>query len=159
MKDFNKLFSRSGLSDYYLNLAKEFNLLSIEDPFSEDEWASWEKLKRGLDGKTQLIGDDLTATNLSRLDQAIKIGAINGLIIKPNQIGTVSETLRVVKRAKDHNLKIVVSHRSEETMDDFIADLAVGIGADYLKAGCPTQQERLVKYNRLVEIESSLKLS
>lgn len=103
-----------------------------------------------------MIGDDLTVTNKERVKKAIKEKCINGIIIKPNQVGTVTETLECVKIAKRAELKIMVSHRSGETMDDFIADLSVGIGADFIKSGAPGPKERIVKYNRILKIEKEL---
>ena len=141
---------------FYSKLVNEYRVYSIEDPFSEDEWSGWESLHTAVRGKTKLIGDDLTVTNLQRLEEALKIGAIDGIIVKPNQIGTLSETLRVVKRAKENDLVVIVSHRARETMDDFIADLAVGLGADFLKAGAPTQPQRLAKYQRLSAIQAEI---
>src|SRR3990167_4945735 len=141
---------------FYSKLVNEYRVYSIEDPFSEDEWSGWESLHTAVRGKTKLIGDDLTVTNLQRLEEALKIGAIDGIIVKPNQIGTLSETLRVVKRAKEHGLLVIVSHRARETMDDFIVDLAVGLGADFLKAGAPSQPQRLAKYQRLSAIQAEI---
>lgn len=156
VRDIGESASVDQLETFYVQLFNKYPVFSAEDPFSEDEWSNWGSLRSKLNGKTKIIGDDLTSTNLERLDKAIKIGAIDGLIIKPNQIGTVSQTLEVVKRAKENNLLTIVSHRAGETMDDFIADLAVGVDADLLKSGAPTQKERLVKYERLVEIEKEL---
>jgi len=136
----------------YLSLAKDYSLQSIEDPFSEDDWDNWSRLCLELKGHrlaTQVIGDDLTVTNPERLKEAIEKKAINGVIIKPNQVGTITETLRFARLAKDNNLTTIVSHRSGETDDTFIADLAVAIEADSLKAGAPSKTERLVKYERL----------
>ena len=103
-----------------------------------------------------IVGDDLTVTNAVRIKQANKKKACNAVIIKPNQIGTVSETIEAAKLAKSYGWKIMVSHRSGETMDDFIADLAVGIGADFIKSGAPSRPERLAKYDRLIKIEKEL---
>ena len=138
---------------YYLNLAKEYPILGIEDPFPQDDWRNWKK----LNPKLLIIGDDLTVTNPSRIKLAQKKKACRGVVIKPDQIGTVSETIEAVKLAKSYGWKIIVSHRSGETKDDFISDLAVGLGADFIKAGAPTQPERMAKYNRLVEIEEELR--
>ena len=108
-------------------------------------------------GKTVVIGDDLLATNPKRLKEAIKKSACSGVLIKPNQIGTVSETVAVIKLAKKHQMAVIVSHRSGETNDDFIADFAVGLGADFIKSGAPARGERVAKYNRLLEIEKEIK--
>ena len=106
--------------------------------------------------KITIIGDDLTTTNIKRIKEAKAKNACNGVIIKPNQIGTVTGAIEAAKLAKSYNWKIIVSHRSGETMDDFISDLAVGIGADFIKSGSPSQPERMAKYNRLLEIENEL---
>lgn len=137
---------------YYLNLIKHYPILGIEDPFPENDWRNWQKLS----SKLLIIGDDLTVTNVEKIKEAYKKKACNAVVIKPNQIGTVSETIAAAKLAKSFNWKIMVSHRSGETMDDFIADLAVGIGADFIKAGAPSKPERMAKYNRLLNIEKEL---
>ncbi len=140
--------------DFYQDLVKKYPIIFLEDPFGEEDWKQWTLLKSKI--KTLIIGDDLTVTNKKRLKKAIKENCIDGLVIKPNQIGTITETLECVKIARKAKLKIMVSHRAGETMDDFIADLAVGIGADFIKSGGPTKPERLAKYNRLLKIESEL---
>lgn len=157
LKDANLTFDSSKLANWYVDMAQSYNLFSIEDPFAEEEWESWQNLLKQLGGKTKLIGDDLTVTNRERLQKAIDLGAIGGLILKPNQVGTISETLQAAHLAKENGMLTIVSHRAEETMDDFIADLAVGIRADFLKAGAPTQKERMVKYQRLIRIEEEIK--
>ncbi|MDD2697039.1 MAG: phosphopyruvate hydratase, partial [Candidatus Pacebacteria bacterium] len=144
---------------YYLGLIKEYPILGIEDPFPQDEWENWQRLNakcKMQNAKLLIIGDDLTVTNPQRIRLAHQKKACNALIIKPNQIGTVSETIEAVKLAKSFGWKTIVSHRSGETMDDFIADLAVGLGADFIKAGAPFPEERMVKYNRLVKIEKEI---
>ncbi|MFH1462493.1 MAG: enolase [bacterium] len=139
---------------YYLNLVKEYPILGLEDPFGQDDWQNWQELKeRSEKLKVLVIGDDLLATNLERMKMAKERNACNTAIIKPNQVGTVTETIAAAKLAKSYGWKIMVSHRGGETMDDFIADLAVGLGADYIKAGAPTKKERMIKYNRLLKIE------
>ncbi len=148
-------WSSEQLSDVYFNLATKYPLLSIEDPFEQNSWEQWQLLNQKLGSKVWLIGDDLTVTNVSRIKKAEENNAANAVLIKPNQIGTVSETIAAVKLAKIYGWKIVVSHRSGETNDSFISDFAFGISADGLKAGSPLQEERLVKYKRLIEIESS----
>ena len=137
-------------------IIKRYSLLSIEDPFDEERMEEWQKLSRERGG-VWIIGDDLTVTNVERIKKAAQAQAASGVIIKPNQIGTVSETISAVNLARQFDWKVVVSHRSGETDDDFIADLAYGIGADGLKSGSPLQSERLVKYKRLVQIEKSLR--
>ena len=151
----------SGLDDdqmlqYYKELCDQYKLAVIEDPFQEDAWDSWKKSYTEFVSSVLIVGDDLIATNPKRLQKAIAEKACNGVVIKPNQIGTVTETLNVVKMARDANIKVVVSHRSGETNDSFIADFAVGIAADYMKSGAPARGERVAKYNRLSAIETEL---
>ncbi|OIP97707.1 hypothetical protein AUJ94_01765 [bacterium CG2_30_40_12] len=133
-------------------MLEKYNILSIEDPFGEEEWNKWADFTRSYGGEILIVGDDLVVTNARRIDKAVKMGACNAVIIKPNQIGTLTETLQAVKLAKENGFKTVVSHRSGETNDSFIADLAVGIGADFVKFGSPSRGERVAKYNRLLEI-------
>ncbi len=135
----------------------ECNTTSIEDPFGSDDWESWVEFTRGWGSQVLVVADDLVATNPERLEKAIELRAANAVIIKPNQIGTLTETLAVVKMAKNAGWKVIVSHRADETNDSFIADLAVGVGADYVKFGGFSRGERLAKYNRLLEIQRELK--
>jgi len=151
----------SGMDDvafleFYKSLFSQFKLAIVEDAFYEDDWDSWKRLTSEMSNDLIVVGDDLLATNLKRVKKAIEEKSCNGAVIKPNQIGTVSETLNVVKAAKDAGWKIVVSHRSGETNDSFIADFAVGIAADYIKSGAPARGERVAKYNRLAAIEQEL---
>ena len=147
-------FSREKLTEYYLNLINNYPIVGLEDPFSQDDWKAWKALS--LKSKFLVIGDDLTATNPERIKLAQRENACNGIIVKPNQIGTVTEAIEAAKLAKSFDWKIIVSHRSGETMDDFISDFAVGIDADFIKAGAPAKPERLTKYNRLLRIEEEL---
>ncbi|OGE10851.1 phosphopyruvate hydratase [Candidatus Curtissbacteria bacterium RIFCSPLOWO2_01_FULL_42_26] len=156
IKDRPVSYSTNEFMDYYATLNEQFHLLSIEDPLDQDNWDAWAKLTAKIGQNTLIIGDDLITTNLERLKQAVSSKACNAVIIKPNQVGTITETLAVVKEAKSKNFKIIVSHRSGETNDDFIADFAVGISADYVKFGAPAKGERVAKYNRLLEIEHEL---
>jgi enolase len=142
--------------EYYKGLYDQYKLAIIEDPFQEDAWDSWEKMVSTMSDSLLVVGDDLLVTNPKRVQKAIEEKACNAAIIKPNQIGTVTETLNVVKMVKDAGWKTVVSHRSGETNDSFIADFAVGVAADYLKSGAPARGERVAKYNRLVSIEMEL---
>lgn len=144
------------LLDFYVSLNEQYHLLSIEDPFADDDWDTWTALTEQLGKEMLIVGDDLTSTNPKLLEKAISQKAANAIIIKPNQIGSISETLKVIKKAKDAKFKVIVSHRSGETNDDFIADFAVGISADYTKFGAPARGERVAKYNRLLEIEHDL---
>lgn len=141
----------------YDEINKQYNLLYLEDALYEDDWDGWAKLAKTISPKTIIVGDDLTVTNPYRLQMALDKQAITGIIIKPNQIGTVIEALAVVEVARAANLKIIVSHRSGETNDDFIADFAVAASADYVKFGAPVRGERVAKYNRLLQIEQQLK--
>lgn len=144
------------LLDYYKSLRNQYQIVIFEDPFQEDEWGSWKKFIEEMGNLVLLVGDDLLVTNPKRVQKAIEEKAANAAVIKPNQIGTVSETLRVIKMCRDAGWKIVASHRSGETIDTFLADLAVGVGADYLKSGAPARGERIAKYNRLLAIEYEL---
>lgn len=150
------LVSREDLLAWYERLAKSYPLISIEDGFAEDDWDVFSELTRTLGTQLSIVGDDLTVTNVSRITEAIGKKAANACIIKPNQIGTVSEAIKAVQEARAAGWKVFASHRSGETMDTFIADFAVGLSCDYLKAGAPTREERLVKYTRLMEIEEEL---
>ncbi len=140
---------------YMKNLLKNFNMLYVEDPFDEEDFESFAKLLKAFPG-TLIVGDDLTVTNYKRLDKAIEMKSINALIVKPNQNGSLIEVSRVVELAKSKDIKTVFSHRSGETKEDIIADLAFGFGADFLKCGI-TGKEREVKIKRLIDIEKSLK--
>lgn len=156
LKDKPMEMPSSDLMDYYFGLNEQYHLLSLEDPFSEDDWQEWSTITEKLGNDILIVGDDLTTTNTDRLQKAITSKACNSVIVKPNQVGTISETLKFAKSAKEKNFKTIVSHRSGETNDDFIADFAVGIGADYAKFGAPARGERVAKYNRLLEIEHDL---
>lgn len=149
-------FSTKELINYYLEINNQYHLLYLEDPLAEDDWEGWTEIVEKLGQSTIIVGDDLTVTNPLRLQMALNKKAITGIIIKPNQIGTVIETIAVVEMAKQMGLKITVSHRSGETNDDFIADFAVAVGADYAKFGAPARGERTAKYNRLLEIAKQL---
>jgi enolase len=150
------IFTRQGLMRYYSDLISKYPISGLEDPFTEDDWQGFKEIKKKLGKRILIIGDDLLVTNPERIKEAKKRQAVNGMILKINQVGTVSEALQAAKLAKDFNFKIIVSHRSGETGDDFIADLAVGIEADFIKAGAPVREERVAKYNRLLKIEQEL---
>ena len=139
---------------YFLNLVKKYPIKSIEDPFSEDDWNNWKSLTEKI--KAQIVGDDLFVTNKKRLDKGIKEKSANTILIKPNQIGTVSETLETIKLAKDNNFKTIISHRSGDSEDTFIADLAVATNSSQIKTGSLARSERVAKYNRLLRIEEKL---
>lgn len=133
-------------------------LMSIEDPASEEEWSAWTDITRRYGLRTLIVGDDLITTNPVRLQKAIKYRACNAIIIKPNQVGSVSETLKTARLAHNARIAMIVSHRAGETMDTFIADCAVGIGAHSIKSGAPTQKERIVKYKRIETIKKEMQL-
>lgn len=151
-----KRVSRNKLIDLYGQWIKKYPIISIEDGMDQDDAEGWKIMAKALRGKVKLIGDDLFVTNAKRLLKGIENRSANGIIIKPNQIGSLTETWECVKIAKDNNYKIVTSHRSGETCDTFISDLAVAVGADYIKAGSLSRGERVEKYNRLMEIEKML---
>jgi enolase len=162
-KDGKYILAREGVSlstkemvDYYVNWASAYPIISIEDGMAEDDWEGWQLLTEKLGNKVQLVGDDLYVTNVKRLSQGIKLKASNSILIKPNQIGTLTETIATVKMAHHAKWTAVVSHRSGETEDTTIADLAVGLNTGLIKAGAPCRSERTAKYNRLLRIEAEL---
>ncbi len=148
--------TRDEMIDYYLELITKYPIISIEDPFNEDDFKGFSILMDRCGDKINIIGDDLLVTNIERIKQAQEKRACNGLLLKINQIGVITEAIEAAKIAKLYNWKIMVSHRSGETNDDFIADLAVGINAEYIKAGPPARGERVAKYNRLLKIEEEI---
>ena len=149
--------THSPISSQDLNtLTSNQSLMSIEDPASEEEWDSWSDITKRYGSKILIVGDDLTTTNYDRLHKAIDLRACNALIIKPNQIGSVSQTLKTARLAHRAHIKMIVSHRAGETTDTFIADLGVGIGALSIKSGAPTQKERIAKYMRLEQIKKEM---
>ncbi len=141
------------LIEYWENLVNKYPIISIEDPLGEEDFAGWAALTARLGDKVQLVGDDLFVTNLERLRQGVDEGAGNAILIKPNQIGTLTETLDCIEFAKRNGYKTIISHRSGETEDTFIADLAVAVNAGQIKTGAPCRTERVAKYNRLLRIE------
>lgn len=151
-----KKLDRKELLDFYLKLCQKYPIMGIEDPFYQEDWLGFQKITKILGKKIAIIGDDLLATNLGRIKTALSRKACNGLILKPNQIGTVSETIMAAKYAMKNNWKVFVKHRGGETCDDFISDLAVGLGAGWIMAGGPTKKERMAKYNRLIQIEKEI---
>ena len=140
--------------EYFLELSKKYPIKSIEDPFSEDDWVSWNKLTQKIG--IQIVGDDLFVTNKKRLDKGIKEKSANSILIKPNQIGTVSETLETILLAQNSGFKTIISHRSGDSEDTFIADLAVATHSTQIKTGSLARSERVAKYNRLLRIEEEL---
>ncbi len=141
---------------WYENIVKKYPIVFIEDPFAEEDWEAFVILNAKLGDKIKIVGDDLTVTNIKRIAQAVERQAINAVLIKINQIGTLTETLHAVNLTKAQGWKNIVSHRSGETMDTTIADMAVGFGCEFIKSGAPTRPERLCKYEKLVEIEAIL---
>ena len=139
---------------YFLDLLQKYPIKSIEDPFSEDDWDNWKNLTQKT--KAQIVGDDLFVTNKKRLEKGIKEKSANTILIKPNQIGTISETLETIKLAKNNNFKTIISHRSGDSEDTFIADLAVATNSSQIKTGSLARSERVAKYNRLLRIEEKL---
>jgi len=156
LKTEKKVLTSSQLVDYYEKLIAKYPIVSIEDGLAEDDWKGWKELTERLGKKVQLVGDDLFVTNKKILAEGIEKGIGNSILIKLNQIGTVSETLQTMRLAARHNYNCVVSHRSGETEDTFIADLAVALNAGQIKTGSTARSERIAKYNRLLEIEEEL---
>ncbi|OGZ20772.1 MAG: phosphopyruvate hydratase [Candidatus Nealsonbacteria bacterium RIFCSPHIGHO2_01_FULL_43_31] len=146
-------FDQKDLTIFYTKLCQKYPIAGIEDPFAEDDWVGFKGITQNLGQKINIIGDDLLATNIQRIQEAQKNGACNALILKPNQAGTVSETVKAAKLALEHNWDVFVKHRSGETCDTFLADLAVGLGTGFLMAGAPNRGERVAKYNRVLMIE------
>jgi len=162
-KDGQYILSREDISlstnemvDYYVKLVSSYPIISLEDGMAEDDWDGWQLLTETLGNKIQLVGDDLYATNVNRLSQGISLKASNSILIKPNQIGTLTETIATIRMAQEAGWTTVVSHRSGETEDTTIADLAVGLNTGLIKAGAPCRSERTAKYNRLLKIEDEL---
>ncbi|KKS80568.1 MAG: phosphopyruvate hydratase, enolase [Candidatus Woesebacteria bacterium GW2011_GWC1_43_10b] len=156
IKDKSAPMDENAMIEYYKELNNAYHMAVLEDPLAEDAWAGWRKLSVELGNQIAIVGDDILATNLKRVEKAIQEKICNAILVKPNQIGTISETLDVIKKSRDAGWKIIVSHRSGETNDWFIADFAVGVGADYVKFGAPARGERVAKYNRLSSIETEL---
>jgi enolase len=148
--------AREEMLAWYEHLSATYPIISIEDGFAEDDWNGFSAITGALGTKLSIVGDDLTVTNVGRIEEAVEKHAANACIIKPNQIGTLSEAVKAVQTARAAGWKVFASHRSGETLDTFIADFAVGLSCDYLKAGAPTREERMVKYTRLMEIEDAL---
>ena len=148
--------SAEEMIEYYRKLTDKYPLRSIEDGLDEEDWEGWVHMTRELGDRVQLVGDDLFVTNSARLQRGIRMGAANAILIKVNQIGTVSEAMKAIETAKRAGYKVIVSHRSGETEDSFIADLAVGVNAGQIKTGAPCRSDRVAKYNQLLRIEDML---
>ena len=150
------LKSNEEMIDYLINLCNKYPIVSIEDGLAEEDWENWQILTEKLGNKIQLVGDDLFVTNMSRLKRGIDKNVANAILIKPNQIGTLTETLDTIQMAKENGYKTIISHRSGETEDTTIADIAVGINSMQIKTGAPCRIDRVAKYNRLLTIENEL---
>ena len=148
--------TKAEMIDYVVNLASKYPIMSIEDGLAEEDWKVWKELTQRIGDKVQLVGDDLFVTNPKRLQKGIDEEVANAILIKPNQIGTLTETLETINLAKENGYKTVISHRSGETEDTFIADLAVAVNAGQIKTGAPCRTDRVCKYNRLLNIENEL---
>jgi enolase len=148
--------SASQLIDLWQDWVRQYPIVSLEDGLAEDDWSGWRELTERLGREVQLVGDDIFVTNPTRLGQGIREGVATAILVKPNQIGTLTEFLDVVQQAQRQGMGVVVSHRSGETEDSTIADLAVAIGAGQIKSGAPSRGERTAKYNRLLRIEREL---
>ncbi|MCD6653843.1 MAG: phosphopyruvate hydratase [Sulfurovum sp.] len=156
LKSENRELTSSELISYYAGMCEKYPIVSIEDGLSEDDWDGWKELTEKLGDKVQLVGDDLFVTNASILAEGIEKGIGNAILIKPNQIGTVSETMQTVRLAQRSGYKCVMSHRSGESEDTFIADFAVALNTGEIKTGSTARSDRIAKYNRLLEIETEL---
>lgn len=152
----NAVLTRETLINIYNEWTQKYNVISIEDGLNENDWEGWRAMNEKLGDKIMLIGDDLLVTNVKRVKTAIAEKACNAVLIKVNQIGTLTETIECIRLAKKNGMKTVISHRSGETTDDFISDLAVATGADYMKSGSLSRGERICKYNRLLRIEEEI---
>lgn len=157
LKKLKKKYSKIDLINWYKEIIKKYPIISIEDGLNETDWDGWQELTRILGKRINIIGDDLFVTNIDKLKQGVKYRIANSILIKPNQVGTLIETINCIKLAKKKFYKVIISHRSGETADDFIADLSVACQADYLKAGSLARGERVIKYNRLMEIKEEIK--
>lgn len=153
-----KSLDSGGLLDFYADISGRYKIVSLEDPFDEEDFTSFAELKKKLHPRVQIVGDDLLVTNVSRIKRAIEHDSVSALLLKINQIGTVSEALEAADLCRKNDLKIIVSHRSGETEDCFIADFSVGINSGQLKSGAPARGERNAKYNQLLRIEERLRL-
>ena len=156
MKAEEVLRDAAEMIDYYEELLEEFPIISIEDGLNEDDWEGWKAMTERLGDRLQLVGDDLFVTNVKRLSCGIRLEAANAILVKVNQIGTLSEAMDAVKMAQHAGYRAIISHRSGETEDAFIADLAVATGAGQIKTGAPCRSDRNAKYNQLIRISELL---
>ncbi len=156
MKRENKSFTPAEMQDYFMDLMSKYPIFSIEDPLFEDDWDGYAEFTAKVGAKVQIVGDDLFVTNQTRLQNGIAKKCANAILIKPNQIGTVTETINTITLAKKNNFATIISHRSADTVDPFIADLCVAFGCGQIKTGAPARSERTAKYNQLLRIEEML---
>lgn len=152
----NRFLTSEELIEYYKVIINKYPIISIEDPFDENDWDGFKKMTEELGNNIQLVGDDLFVTNIKTLQKGINEKACNAILIKPNQIGTITETIETINLAKQNNYKTIISHRSGETEDTIIADLAVGLGLGQIKTGSVSRSERIAKYNQLIRIEEDI---
>jgi enolase len=151
-----RVLDGDGMIDMYASLMERYPIVSIEDPLAEDEWGEWKAMTDRLGDRVQLVGDDLFVTNAERLQRGIDEGVANAILVKVNQIGTLTETLETIQLARANGYGVVISHRSGETEDTTIADLAVAMGTGQIKTGAPSRTDRVAKYNQLLRIEDAL---
>ncbi|MDE5925805.1 MAG: phosphopyruvate hydratase, partial [Helicobacter sp.] len=156
LKGEGKNLSSEELIEYYEKLIAKYPIVSIEDGLSEDDWEGWSKLTQKLGNKVQLVGDDLFVTNAKILEEGIAKNIANAVLIKPNQIGTISQTMQTIRLAQRNHYRCIMSHRSGESEDSFIADFAVALNTGEIKTGSTARSERMAKYNRLLAIENEL---
>lgn len=140
------------MNQLYESYASKYPIVSIEDPFDQDDWEGWTQITKGVGAKSQIVGDDLLVTNISRIEEGITKKACNALLLKVNQIGSLTESIEAANKSRSQNWGVMVSHRSGETEDNFIADLVVGLGTGQIKTGAPCRSERLSKYNQILRI-------
>jgi len=152
----DRVYSSDEMIDYWIKLLARWPIASIEDGLGESDWAGWQKMTRALGERVQLVGDDLFVTNVERLQRGLDEGVANAILLKVNQIGTLTETLDTIDLARSHGYACVMSHRSGETEDTTIADLAVATGVGQIKTGAPSRTDRVAKYNQLLRIEEEL---
>ncbi|MCH2677629.1 MAG: phosphopyruvate hydratase, partial [Alphaproteobacteria bacterium] len=152
----NRTLTSDEMVEYFEGLTNKYPIVSIEDGLAENDWEGWEVLNSELGSKIQIVGDDLTVTNIPRLQRAIDEQSMNAILIKLNQIGTVTETVEAVELARETEFGVVISHRSGETEDTFIADFAVAMGMGQIKTGSASRTDRICKYNQLLRIEEEL---
>ena len=155
-KDASMKLSGDELMEMYADISRRYPIVTIEDPFDQNDWDNWSKIVAALGEKVQIVGDDLTVTNVDKIEEAIAKKAANCLLLKVNQIGSITESIQAVQLAKRNGWGVMTSHRSGETEDDYIADLAVGLCTGEIKTGAPCRGERTAKYNQLLRIEEAV---